>query len=212
LNQQRRWARSVLDLKVRGGGLGRETPGVTRVMQALHGLNYLQPAFFLTGGMWLLVMLLATARVPAIVAAIAPAHAALLLGAMGLCHFYRQRFFLDPAHEGGIHWRTRVMRLAKAPFLLLAMVDVIRGHKRAYEITSKVKKSGTPARPMVVAFAPVAALIAAAWMTGALGADSYPLACHVSGALALMACVGLMATDLLPTPAPFDARLIPDVG
>ena len=40
--------------------------------------------------------------------------------------FYRQRFFLDPPREGGIHWRTRLLLLAKAPFLVLAVVDVFR--------------------------------------------------------------------------------------
>jgi cellulose synthase (UDP-forming) len=211
LTQQRRWARSVLDLKFRSRArLAAETPRLTRLMSALYGLNYLQPAFLLAGGLWLLLGMLATGTFPAVVAAASPDRAALLIGAMSACHFYRQRFFLDPAREGGVHWRARIMRLAKSPFLLLAVADVIVGQERAYEITAKVKS--TSSRMLCVAFAPIAALIATAWTIGAGFTDVYPIACHVCGAVTLSLCLGLMATDFLPVPAPFDARLIPVPG
>jgi len=120
--------------------------------------------------------------------------------------------FLDPAREGGVHWRTRLLRIAKAPFLLLALVDVIVGQQRAYAITSKVAPSGRPAPTVLVAFAPTSALIAAAWIAGAATSTAYPVACHVSAALALTVCIGLMVSEFLPVTAPFDARLIPRVN
>lgn len=208
LTQQRRWARSVLDLKFRSASrLTPETPRLTRLMNALHGLNYLQPAFILVAVLWLLLGTLATGQLPLVLDAVPLAHGGLLIGAMTSCHLYRQRFFLDPPREGGLHWRTRILRLAKSPFILLAVVDVLVGQQRAYEMTAKVKGRQKPL--LAMAFAPVAVLIAAAWIIGA-GADAvYPLAMHLLGAGALAACLGLIAMDFLPSPAPFDARLIP---
>jgi cellulose synthase/poly-beta-1,6-N-acetylglucosamine synthase-like glycosyltransferase len=211
LTQQRRWARSVLDLKFRTPGmLTGETPALTRVMNALHGLNYLQPAFVLTAGLWVLLASLATGTVPVVVMAISPLHAALLVAALSLCHFYRQRYFLDPLREGGIHWRTRLLRLAKAPFLVLAVLDLFGRQARSYDITSKVAATGRAPRVLARAFAPIAVLIVAAWAAGASTNTVYPLACHVGGAAALTVCLSLIAADFVPVPAPFDPRWLPD--
>ena len=211
LTQQRRWARSVLDLKFRTPAmLTGDTPALTRVMNALHGLNYLQPAFFLTAGMWLLLSMLATGTVPAMVAAISLPHAALLVAAMSLCHLYRQRFFLDPAREGGIHWRTRLLRLAKAPFLLLAVVDVIVGQAAVLRDHPQGCGGGK------------AAANPDPGVRADRGADCRGLGCRGGAPTAsirspatsaarwpLTVCLGLIASDFLPVPAPFDARLIP---
>jgi cellulose synthase/poly-beta-1,6-N-acetylglucosamine synthase-like glycosyltransferase len=208
LNQQRRWARSVLDLKLRPGArLTTAAPWHTRAMNALHGLNYLQPAFFLVVGLVVLLHMLATGVVPAALAGLSPVHGLLLLLAMTACHFYRQQFFLDPPREGGTHWRARILRVAKAPFLLLALVDVMVGQKRSYEITPKV--TGAPQPLLARAFTPIAALILAAWIAGAAGSDTYPPACHAAALLGIASCLGLMAAERLPTPPPFDARLLP---
>jgi cellulose synthase/poly-beta-1,6-N-acetylglucosamine synthase-like glycosyltransferase len=213
LTQQRRWARSVLDLKFRSPAtLSAATPRLTRLMSALHGLNYLQPAFFLVGGLWLLLSMLISGAMPATIAAVPVLHAALLVAAMSLCQFYRQQFFLDPVHEGGLHWRTRLLRVAKGPFLLMAIVDVMIGRQQSYVITAKVAAAGPSKHVMVGAFAPIAALILAAWVFGANANSIYPLACHLCGALAVALCLGLIASDFLPVPAPFDARLIPSAN
>ncbi len=201
LKQQRRWARSVLDLKLRARArLTPVSPWPTRVMNALHGLNYLQPAFFLVVGLSVMLHVLATGVVPATLSGLSPAHVLFLLLALTAGHFYRQRFFLDPPREGGTHWRARILRVAKAPFLLLALLDVMVGRKRAYEMTPKV--TGTPKPLLAVAFTPIAALIAAAWIIGAAGADAYPPACHAAALAGIASCLGLVAMERVPAPRP----------
>jgi cellulose synthase/poly-beta-1,6-N-acetylglucosamine synthase-like glycosyltransferase len=208
LTQQRRWARSVLDLKFRSAAsLSPGTPGRTRLMNRLHGLNYLQPAFLLIGVLAVLLQMLVTGVIPAALAAISPVSALVLLAAMSACHFYRQRFFLDPAREGGTHWRARILRIAKSPFLLLAVADVLGGQQRAYEITPKV--AAAPKRLLALAFTPIAGLILCAWVVGAAVHDVYPPGCHAAAAAGIAICLALMASERLPAPAPFDARLLP---
>ena len=81
------------------------------------------------------------------------------------------------------------------------------GQKRTYEITPKV--TGAPQALLAPAFAPIAALILAAWIGGAAGSDAYPPSCHAAALLALASCFGLMALERRPAPPPFDARLLP---
>lgn len=206
LTQQRRWARSVLDLKLKTEGrLSSEAPLYTRLMNYLHGLNYLQPAFMLIGCLWLLVRSLATAEAPLAIEAMSLLWTLILVGAMTACHLYRQQFFLDPRREFGMQWRARLLRIAKSPFLLLAAIDVIAGQRRKYEITPKVKSDSK--RMLSMAFTPIAILIAAAWGIGVLRSDGYPPAFHLIGATALALCLALIATDFVSFPAPYDPKM-----
>jgi cellulose synthase (UDP-forming) len=139
LRQQRRWARSVLDVKFRwfpkvAASLGR----IERYVSFCHGLHYLNglgTAF----GIGLLGYLLVTGTPEGAFSTTVMLHALALVGVLQACEFYRQRFFLDVASEAGLHLRSGLMRFAKWPYILLALVDVVRSRHHAYLMTRKTK-------------------------------------------------------------------------
>ena len=103
LTQQRRWARSVIDVKLRllpklgGRLLIRE-----RLTSFMQGLYYLNP-LFIALGIGVLVWMLVTGATPEVFSfGTAPA-LVLMLAALAACDRYRQRFYLDPQHETGLH-------------------------------------------------------------------------------------------------------------
>src|SRR5207237_321165 len=80
---------------------------------------------------------------------------------------YRQRFFLQPRTEAGLHWRATILRLAKWPFVLLASLEAIFNVKLTYAITRKVGRSRAP-WGLAVAHLGTALVVVAAWAAGGL--------------------------------------------
>jgi cellulose synthase (UDP-forming) len=206
LNQQLRWARSVLDIKFRiQPRLDTHLPLIERILSLVHGLSYLQGIPVLVGTL-LIAYMLATGYVP-------PAGGggffAMLLALALLfkcCDFYRQRFFLLPRREWGLHWRCALLQYAKWPFLVAALIDVILNRKVAYSLTPKVPHARRR-RPLVWAHGAIVALLAGAWAVGA-ATGSHP---HVSVGFwawgLSIASIVLIITDLVPSPPPYDAKL-----
>jgi hypothetical protein len=138
LNQQRRWARSVLDLKLRTyPKLASGLPLQTQVMSLLHGFNYLYKSFAIAGGLALLAVMCLTGTGDRIVGSLATLPFLFLCVAMQLCEFYRQRFYLDWRNEGGLHWRAAILNYAKWPYMLGALCDVLLNRRFAYTLTPK---------------------------------------------------------------------------
>jgi cellulose synthase (UDP-forming) len=206
LTQQRRWARSVLDIKFRiYPRLAGRLPRRERILGFLHGLYYLQG---LTIGVWmgLLAYMLATGAVPQFLRDGTLWRLLGLFAAFELPEFYQQRFFLGGRAEWGLHWQAGLLQLAKWPYFGLAFLDVLRAHQPAYEMTPKVRGVTRP-RLVVRAHLPIMMLLGLAWLIGVAAGHPLPGLLHLWTAGMVLASVALMATDWWPFPVPYDRRL-----
>ena len=99
LGQQRRWARSVLDVKFRAyPRLAPSLPWHERVLGLMHGAYYLRSTANVLGLVALLVLLV-TGRVPEVLSWTGIGYTLPLMGALLVLDLYRQRFFLDSRSE-----------------------------------------------------------------------------------------------------------------
>lgn len=208
LTQQRRWARSVLDIKLRlYHKLNDNLSLKTQVISFLHGFNYLYKSFILFIGLLLTLYMLATGHALKLFSLSAVPKLAALFVVLLVCDFYRQRFYLDPQTERGLHWRVALLHLAKWPYTLLALCEVILNRRVRYALTAKVKS-----KRRHLLFGPhvaVAILVAVAWLIGvAFGRITEPLL-HIWAAVAAAGSLGLALTEFIRFPDPYDQRLAP---
>jgi hypothetical protein len=75
-----------------------------------------------------------------------------------VAELYRQRFFLGGRADWGLHWRAGLLQLAKWPYLALALLDVLLDRSYPYQMTLKVRTTGTP-RLVVRAHLPVVTIL-----------------------------------------------------
>jgi len=206
LIQQRRWARSVLDIKFWiYPKVARKLPFKERVANFAHGLYYLQ-SISIGLQIALLAYMLSTGITP-VVFSISIIPRLILVGIMLLlCEFYRQRFFLDPQREVGIHWRSQVLAYAKWPIFLLAIYDVLTRHRGTYAITRKTR---APSKHYIL-FVPhilVVALIVTAWGIGMLLRHSTNPLLYIGSAIIVLSSLGVMLTGLWRFPDPYNRDL-----
>jgi cellulose synthase/poly-beta-1,6-N-acetylglucosamine synthase-like glycosyltransferase len=149
LVQQRRWARSVLDIKLRGRGQLTRMPLAARLAGFVHGFNYLSASFSVAAAVLFAAYLLAFGQPSPVFATESLTALAPWFVVFSLCELYRQRFYLQPAVERGIHWRILVLRLAKWPYMLLALADVLLDRQPAYTITPKRPLGAIPFRAFI---------------------------------------------------------------
>ena len=206
LTQQRRWARSVLDIKFRlYPRLAGRLPRRERVLGFLHGLSYLQG--LTTGvGIGVFAWILASGAVPQFLTDGTLWRLATLYVALQLGELYQQRFFVGGWAERGLHWRAGLLQLAKWPYLGLALLDVLRARQPAYEKTPKVR-GATRSRPVARTQLPVVLLLGLAWLIGVVAGHCLPGLLHLWTAGIVLASIALIATDWWPFPAPYDRRL-----
>jgi hypothetical protein len=202
LVQQRRWARSVLDLKLRHHGIyATSLPPGSRAMSMLHGLNFLHrsAAYFLA--MLILLYLLVTAGTLPMLTTAMLTPTLTLMAVLGAQEMFRQRFYLDWRSEAGLHWRGGVLGFAKWPWFLLALVDVLTGRKMGYVITRKTPgRGGYPA--FVAWHAGLAGLVALAWVVGAASGDQ-ALPLTVAAGLTVVTAAGLALDGNRIPPPPY---------
>lgn len=205
LTQQRRWARSVLDVKFRiYPKLARRLPPVERVTSLAHGLYYLHGlASALAVG--LLAVLLITFTAPAVLSWQTLPRALVLIAALQLCEVFRQRFFLRRS-ERGLHWRAGLLRAAKWPVVLVALFEALRPRDWAYSLTPKTKRR-TASQLLVVPHLLVAATLLGAFVLGTLLGHHREPAVVSAALLAALQSLALVLTSLRTWPAPFDAAL-----
>jgi cellulose synthase (UDP-forming) len=206
LTQQRRWARSVLDIKCRVyPRLAGRLPRWERVLGYLHGLYYLQG--LTTGaGLGVLAVMLASGCIPQFLTDGTLWRVGGLYAVLQLAEFYRQRFFLGGRAEWGLHWRAGLLQLAKWPYLALALLDVLRDRLYPYQVTLKVRTTRRP-RLVVRAHLPVVALLGLAWVVGVAAGHPLPGILHLGTVGLILVLLALMATDWWHFPAPYDRRL-----
>ena len=205
LIQQRRWARSVLDVKLRiFPRVARDLPLVERVVAALHGLYYLH-GLSTAISVGFLAMSLAIGHAPPIVSEATAGTLAVLWGVLFGCELFRQRFYLKRSIEWGIHLRAALLKFAKWPYVLLALRDALSPPRGPYAITAKVRVAG--GRMLLRAHGTAIAIVVVAWLVGVAhgGVEGAPL---IAGAIVYLAMSALVvASEWLPTPSPYDDDL-----
>jgi cellulose synthase/poly-beta-1,6-N-acetylglucosamine synthase-like glycosyltransferase len=207
LQQQLRWSRAVVDIKLRAfPKMAGQLPAGTRLMSLLHGFYYMQEGVIGVVTFLLLVYFLLTATLPTFLSGSLVQNLAVVALTLTAIDSYRQKFFLQPEREQGLHLRARFLRAAKWPYLFFGLMDAVTGRKRPYTITPKVKmgRSRTPATwPHLL----IAAALALSWLLGSLRGHHPPtlLAVVTLGKIGL--ALSIVWTESWDTPEPFDEKL-----
>jgi cellulose synthase/poly-beta-1,6-N-acetylglucosamine synthase-like glycosyltransferase len=137
--QQRRWARALLDLKLRV--LPKVAPRMTfgeRIVSLVHGTYFLRPLVLLVLYPMVIYMLIANVQPTFYHRYVFYAVFALAMVFFGTDRF-RQLFYLDRKREKGIHWRSLVLQYAKWPFFAQALWQAVRGWRGTFTVTPKTR-------------------------------------------------------------------------
>ena len=205
LKQQRRWARSVLDVKFRWfPRVARRLGRVERAVSFCHGLHYLA-ALGTVVAMVLLGYLLVTGTPPRAFSPAVMERAGALALVLQACECYRQRFFLNPRIEAGLHLRSGLMRFAKWPYIVLALWDVLRSRHHSYLMTRKMR--GRDGYLLIGPHLLGAAFIAGAWALGSARGVSRSVALVVVAGMLVATSVALSLSELREPPPSFDPDL-----
>jgi hypothetical protein len=211
LRQQRRWARSVMDIKLRRSHLAMKSLSLkSRIMSFLHGINYLHRAFIVLMSFLLIGFMLVTGRVPTVVSYHTVQKLGFLWTVLQICEFYRQRFYLDPRREMGFHWRVALVQYAKWPWFLLAFFDVLFNKQKPYELTEKMKPKSTKhllVWPNLAAIILLAGTLFADWM---FEIGVHPLV-RLFAAILFGISGALIWTDFWRFPSPYDKAMVGNV-
>jgi cellulose synthase (UDP-forming) len=206
IRQQLRWARSVIDIKLRTyPKIAGKLPIKERLVSFVHGFYYLHG---ISAGLGLVIMayMLVTGFTPRALNYLVLRDFFFLLATLLVCDFYRQRFYLGWRNEGGWHWRAGLLQLAKWPYLLAALCQVLLNRRLPYVVTRKVKGD----RQSYVLLGPhllIAALIATAWIIGIMSGVNVHLLLHVLAGTVLAGIFLLLATEHMNFPEPYDPSL-----
>lgn len=202
LVQQRRWARSVLDLKLRhSGSYAGALPVASRILSYLHGLNFLHRALAYFGVILALLYLLVTGGTLAVLQPSMLAPTVALLAAMGMQELFRQRFYLDWSNERGSHWRASVLGFAKWPWFLLALLDVLTARRVGYTITDKSERQA--GYPPFVRWHLVLATVMAAAVVVSRSRGTTSVLLEVTGITVAVVALALAAHGARIPPPPF---------
>jgi cellulose synthase (UDP-forming) len=207
LTQQLRWVQSVLDIKIRAfPKMAGNLPFKTRLMGLLHGLYYVQEGLSNFVALSLMAFMLATGITPKFLSYLTMKKVIVLIAVLQFLDFYRQRFFLDWRREWGFHWRARLLRLAKWPYIFIGFVYALTNRKRPYALTLKVKTEAK--RYMLICpHLLIAITLTVAWLAGMLfGHVLHPLL-QAWTALIVMLSIGFIWTETWDFPEPYDEKL-----
>lgn len=205
LGQQRRWARSVLDVKLRAfRRVAGDLPVTERVVAALHGLYYLY-GISTALGIGVLSVGLATGRRPPVLTGAVAFRALVLWGVLTGCELFRQRFYLDRRTEWGLHLRAAFLKYAKWPYVLLACWDARTPRAEGFATTPKVRLPGR--RLLVVPHGAVIALVLASAAVGEW--CGHPVSPLLAGPAALVVALSAaaIASEHADAPDPYDDTL-----
>jgi hypothetical protein len=194
LTQQVRWARSVFDIKVRHI-LPRQTSlSWAALTELLQGFGYLQDALIAAGVLVLLFPLLTVGIGLKTFQHLFSVPFAVLLATMFVTDFFRQRFYLLPKVERGIHWRAGVLRLAKWPFLWKGFWLAVSEKRFPYDVTPKVRSRPVKLR-LLLPHGTVAAAIGVAWAVGVMSEKTHDTALHMLAAGIMGVSLGLILLE-----------------
>jgi cellulose synthase (UDP-forming) len=207
LTQQYRWARSILDVKLRiYPQMSQHVSLQTRVVSILHGLHYLHKSLITLMALSLIASMLITGTVPKVFSVTILPKLSILLTAFLLRELYRQRFLLDWRKEWGWHWRAGLLYLAKCPYMFLALYDVISHRESSYVITKKVKDTSQKNMllwPNIV----IATFIGTAWGIGMLHGTITSVLLHICALTIILVSLALIASGYRHFPQPYDKSI-----
>ncbi len=195
LNQQRRWTRSVLDVKLRiGPAVARNLSPTSAMLNALHGLNYVHRSMVLPVAMMLVAFMLVSGHIPALGTTEVLVSGGCVVVMLRIWERYRQRFYLNRKSEQGIHWRAGLLQFAKWPYQLAAVADVLGNRQFPFIATPK---TGDPCRASFVLWPHFISLgiVGMAWAIGLSVHGTLPLAAQWCAMGFVAITVGLMATE-----------------
>ena len=206
LKQQRRWARSVLDFKIRVfPRYASRLPVLERILTYLHGLYYLRGplrAFQISFVLFMLV----TNLVPNGPGTLFLLHTGAIWLTVLICDFYRQRFFLDPRSECGLQWRSAFVGFVKWPYFMLAFADAIRGKYGIYPITYKTGASRNTIG-FAITHAAVLVLIGTAWAINFLRGSTEFIPLHIATGFTAIASLAAVITSFRDFPPPYQSEI-----
>jgi cellulose synthase (UDP-forming) len=195
LNQQRRWTRSVLDIKLRiAPSVARNLSPTSKVLNVLHGLNYVHRSIVFPIAMILVAFMLMQGTVPDVATAETMVSGGFTIIMLHLWARYRQLFYLNEKPERGFHWRASLLQFAKWPYQLAAVVDVLANRQFPYVTTPK---TAGPSRSSFVLWPHVTtlAVIGLAWGMGLAIHETIPVSTQICAGTVVVVTLGLMTTD-----------------
>ena len=203
LIQQKRWARALFDLKLRVVPklMARLTP-TERLIALLHGTYFLRSLVLLPLYAMVVFILVSNHRPTflGIEALIGLTGLGLMLMAVDR---FRQRYFLDPRRERGLHWRAALLQFAKWPYFVVALWEALRGWHGAYDITPKTAGKQHRGSVLVPQVMLAAVLCLAAVIGVSLHGPLYPSVVMIAGVFFGIS-LGLAWSELLWYPPPFE--------
>lgn len=204
--QQRRWARSVFDIKLRilPALRPRLAPGVWWLAMG-QGLSYITEFLLPLVGISTLCAVLLSGE-PAVLSRLVALPTLGLLVALGCVDAFRQWFYLNPRRERGLHWRAGVLRQVKWPAIGLGLWDALVGRRGAYEITSKVGAAGR-AGAVVLPHLVLGGMLALSYLV-AVSRGSMPWPLHAWAWAGMSGVTALLMAMLRPAPAAFDLAIL----
>lgn len=200
LNQQRRWARSILDIKLKiAPYLTSNLSFFPRFMNVLHGLHYLHKGFIFPIAFLLIMVMLVEGEMPNVLKAETVATGGTLFVILQVCDRYRQRFYLDYKRERGFHWRAGLLQWAKWPYLIMAFFDVMLNRRFQYVTTSKITGA------FYASFAlwphiPFLLMIGLAWGIGLSMNETVPVEMQFCAGIVMMTTLVIVATEWFGAP------------
>jgi hypothetical protein len=107
--------------------------------------------------------------------------------------------------EWGLHIRAALLKFAKWPSVLLALIDAIHGQRGAYQTTAKVRVAGK--RILLRTHGVAVSIVLLAWLVGWLRGADYDPALVVAAASYVIVSLIVVASEWWPVPAPYDDDL-----
>jgi len=195
LNQQRRWTRSVLDIKLRiAPSVARNLSPTAAWLNALHGISYAHRSIVLPIAMILVAAMLVFGKTPDVATAETMVSGVFTIIMLHIWERYRQRFYLNGEMERGFHWRARLLQFAKWPYQLAAVADVLVNRRFPYVTTRKT------AFPRVPSFAlwphlTTLGVLGSAWGIGLVIHGTIPVTVQLCAGVIVVVTLGLLATE-----------------
>ena len=206
LRQQRRWARALIDLKLRVfPGLARRMTIGERIVGLLHGAYYLRPLVLLLWYPMLVYMLVANVQ-PSFYNRYVLFAGFSLAMVFWVADRFRQTFYLDREREEGIHWRSLVLQYAKWPYFANALWDALRRWRGDFDVT---RKSGSAnARGNIAIPHVLLAVVMAIALAVRLALHGLPRPALLGSAIAFIAfSLVLSCTEMMRFPPQFEPGL-----